>query len=110
MTKEQEKDLTLREVAITGFQQLLRAGIANSYAGVFGEYEEGVLMQIISLFSLRSDKGILQLMKDTTQRDLELFTESIKEDGEELDGNPTLEFLNEAMSCILELEGKEWGE
>ncbi|WP_160111142.1 hypothetical protein [Dysgonomonas sp. Marseille-P4361] len=49
MTEEQEKDLTLREVAITGFQQLLRAGIANSYAGVFGEYKEAIERQIDKL-------------------------------------------------------------
>lgn len=109
MTKEQEKDLTLREVAITGFQQLLRAGIANSYAGVFGEYEEGTLMSIIGLFSLRSDKEILQLMRKFTHEELELFTESLMEDGEKLDDNPTLEFLNEVMACVIKLESKEWG-
>lgn len=105
MTEQEEKDLMLREVAITGFQQLLDAGIANSIAGVFGEYKEGELLSIISLFSLKSDKEMISLMKKFTHEEIESFLAD-EDENESTEKHPSLCFLDEVLAIIVRLERK----
>lgn len=102
MTEQEEKNLTFREVAITGFQQLLLAGIANSIAEVFGEHEDSELLSIISLFSLKQDKEMISLMNKFTHDEIESFIAD--EEGEER--HPALCFLDKVLAIIVSLERK----
>lgn len=103
MTEQEEKNLTLQEVAITGFQQLLLAGIANSIAEVFGEHKDSELLSIISLFSLKQDKEMISLMKEFTYDEIESFIAD-EEEGEER--HPALRFLDKVLAIIVSLERK----
>lgn len=103
MTEQEEEKLMLREVAITGFQQLLNAGIADSIAGVFGGYEDEELSSIISLFSLKSDKEMISLMKSFTYAEIE--SSLVDEDkGDNKERHPVLCFLDRVLTIIVRME------
>lgn len=97
MTKEQKERLEVNEIAITGFQMLLLAGVNGCILNGETDFSDEELDGILNHLCLREDEELLHYMEKFTLKEAEKF---ISEDGEEK--HPGMLFLENVLNLVLD--------
>lgn len=98
MTREESEKLAVHEITLTGFQLLLRAGVAESILNGSDGFSEEELNQVMSFLCLRETEELLSNMKKNVSTEYEKFV--TKEDTEER--HPALIFLDRVLTEVVD--------
>lgn len=96
MTREESEKLAVHEIALTGFQLLLRAGITESILNGSDGFSEEELNQAMGFLCLKETEELLSNMKKNVSTEYEKFV--TKEDTEER--HPALIFLDRVLAEV----------
>lgn len=101
MTKERKEQLEVSEIAITGFQLLLLAGVNGCILNGETDFTDEELEGIFNHLCLREDEELLFHMKKFTLQKAEMF---VPDENEEK--HPAMLFLEKVLSLVIDRQKK----